>query len=252
MNIKMYVNKGIVAAVVLGVGIGISGCSAVHTMVKKRNLDVQTKMSETVFLEPSAPSKRTVFLSIRNTSDKDIQIEQPIISAIQSRGYTISNDPEKANYMIQANVLQVGKSDLRTAEGALSSGFGGALAGAALGAGMGGYSSNSGRSVLAGGLIGAAAGVVGDALVDDTFFIMITDLQIRERPLAGEKIVQTQQTAAGQGSATTLNQQVSGGAVNWKSYRTRVVSTANQANLEFEEAKAPLQDGLVRSISGML
>ena len=34
--------------------------------------------------------------------------------------------------------------------------------------------------------------------------------------------------------------------------RTRVVSTANKVNLEFEEAQAELTKGLARSLSGLL
>jgi hypothetical protein len=34
-------------------------------------------------------------------------------------------------------------------------------------------------------------------------------------------------------------------------YRTRVVSTANKANLQYEEAATELTNGLARSISGL-
>jgi hypothetical protein len=37
----------------------------------------------------------------------------------------------------------------------------------------------------------------------------------------------------------------------WKTYQTRIVSTANKVNLEFNEALKSLEDGLVRSISGI-
>ncbi|WP_435316767.1 complement resistance protein TraT, partial [Pseudomonas aeruginosa] len=40
------------------------------TAIKKRNLEVKTQMSETIWLEPA--SERTVFLQIKNTSDKDM------------------------------------------------------------------------------------------------------------------------------------------------------------------------------------
>ncbi len=76
---------------------------------------------------------------------------------------------------------------------------------------------------------------------------MITDLQIRECPRAGEVITQSQHTAASQGTYTNI----SSGQINWKTYRTRIVSTANKANLKFEEALPVLEDGLTRSISGM-
>lgn len=227
----------------------LTACGAVHTAVKKRNLDVQTKMSDTIFLEPVSPAKRIIYVDIRNTSDKELTIEQEVLARLNNSGFTVTDDPEAANYMLQANILQVGKSDLRTATGALQAGFGGAVAGAAIGSTMG--SSYSSGRVVGGGLIGAGLAVVGDAMVDDTFYQMITDLQIRERPLKGEVITQTQDTDAAQGTATRLQQSVTGGQVQWKTYRTRVVSTANQVNLEFEEARKVLEDGLVRSVGGI-
>lgn len=226
----------------------LAGCSAAHTMIKKRNLDVQTKMSETIFLEPVSPNKKIVFIDIRNTSDQDLPIKQLILDRINQAGYTIVNDPEQANFMLQANILQIGKSDLREAEAVLSSGFGGAIAGASLAYGTG----SSYRGAMSAGLLGGALGLVGDALVDDVLYSMTTDLQIRERPLKGEVITQTQQTNAAQGTATRIKQSTSGAQVQWKTYRTRIVSTANKANLKFEEAQDPLIDGLVRSISGIL
>lgn len=233
---------------IFGIIWSLTACQAMHTAVKKRNLDVQTKMSETIFLEPVSPSKRIAFVDFRNTSDKDLPIKDMIINKIQSNGFKLTDDPELANYMLQINVLQVGKADLRSSQDALASGFGGAV----IGGGIGAMSSSSSRDVLSAGLLGAAAGVIGDALVDDTLFTMVTDLQVRERPLKGEVITQTQSTNASQGTATRLHQNTSGAQVRWKTYRTRIVSTANKANLKFEEAVNPLMDGLVRSVGGIL
>lgn len=248
ITLKNLHSIGLTSALVLSLGMGLSGCNALHTSIAKSELDVQTRMSDSIFVEPTSPARRIVFVSIRNTTDKDLQLEPPVIAALQARGYTITNDPDKANYMIQANVLQCGKSDGRNADDAIGAGFGGALVGGALG----GIASSSRRDALAGALIGAAAGVVGDAMVEDTRYTMVTDIQIRERPQTGEKVAQSQRTAADQGSSSSLNQSVSGGQPAWKTYRTRIVSTANKANLEFEEARQPLQEGLIRSISGML
>ncbi len=234
-------------AALIMLAISLSGCGAVHTMVKKRNLDVQTKMSETIFLEPRKAADRIIYVSVKNTSDKDLGIKQQIISKLKESGFKLTSDPAKAKYMLQANVLQCGKSDLRAATNALNAGFGGAVVGlagaAALGAG--------GKGMAGAGLLGAMAGVIGDALVDDTYFAMVTDLQIRERPLAGEKIEQYTETNAKQGTSSKTRQKVSGGKVSWKTYRTRVMSTANKANLKFAEAKPELENGLIRSISGV-
>ena len=62
-----------------------SGCTAMSTAIKKRNLDVQTKMSKTIFLEPVSPLKRVIYIDIRNTSDKDLNIAESIKSKFSSR-----------------------------------------------------------------------------------------------------------------------------------------------------------------------
>ena len=231
--------------------VGFSGCSAMKTAVKKRNLDVQTKMSETVFLEPVSPDEKIVYFDMRNTSDKDIQIKNAIANAFISRGYKITNDPKKATYMLQGNILKVSKSDKREAQAMMGSSFGAALTGGALGAATSYSLGGGGRTSAAVGLAGAALGFLGDALVEDTVYVMVTDLQIRERPLAGEVVTQTQQASLAQGSSTKVQQDIKGGKVKWKTYRTRIISTAEKMNLKFDEARPVLQKALARSIAGV-
>lgn len=237
--------------VILGLSSGfmiiIGGCGAAHTAIKKRTLDVQTKMSETIFLEPTSADKKIVFVDIRNTSDQEILVKDQVLESLRSHGYMITDDPSKANFMLQANILQIGKRDLRSAQSAVDSGFGGAVAGAAIGI----STHNSSSNAAVGGLIGAALGVVGDALVDDTFYSMITDIQIRERPSSGQWITQSQIVSMKQGSAGTIKLEIGGGNTDWKTYRTRIVSTANKMNLEFEEAKPALESALARSLSAL-
>jgi hypothetical protein len=247
MELKNIAKSLLLAGMFSMVAIQFTGCGAAHTAIKKRNLDVQTKMSETIFLEPTEPDKKVIFVDVRNTSDKEIAVKEIITNALISRGYTITTSPQKAYFMLQVNVLQVGKTDLREAQSALEGGFGGAVLGATAGYAM----HNSNSNAAAGGLIGAAVGVVADALVDDTYFSMITDVQIRERPLAGEVVTQTQKAKIKQGSSTNVNQDIQGGKVDWKTYRTRVVSTANKVNLDFVEAQPVLQDALGKSLSGL-
>lgn len=247
MEFKTIAKSLLIAGVFSVVAIQFTGCGAAHTAIKKRHLDVQTKMSETIFLEPTAPDKKIIFVDIRNTSDKDMNVTDTILASLKARGYTITTNPQQANFMLQANILQVGKSDLRQAQNALDGGFGGAVLGATAGYAV----SGGNRDVAAAGLIGAAVGVVADALVDDTYYSMVTDVQIRERPLSGEAIVQSQSANIKQGSATNVKQDINGAKVEWKTYRTRVVSTANKVNLNFEEAQPALQDALGKSLSGL-
>jgi len=209
-------------------------------------------MSETIFLEPVSPSKRIVFVDIRNTSDKELPIEALIREQIIANGFKITDDPEQANYMLQANILKVGKTDLRSAASMLEAGFGGAMLGSTISQ-MGSYSNQreANREQAKGLLIGATVALVADALVDDVLYTMVTDLRVRERPQGSEMITQIEKSRLSQGDSTLQKQRITGAKVKWKTYNTRVVSTANQVNLKFEEAQDALMEGLVRSIGGI-
>lgn len=236
-----------VAALAFALGAFVlSGCSATYTAINKRHLDVQTKMSNSIFLTPVSQSKRTVFLQVRNTSDKPgLSVEAQLISALQSKGYQIMQDPEQAHYLIQANVLQAGRTNLRSQNEAANGGFGSAVVGGVVGGQFGG---GHGSSALAVG--GALLGIAADALVQDVHYSIVTDLQISER--SGGAIVLEESTAhLAQGtSSTTSSRSVT--ETDWKRYQTRIVSTANQANLEYVEAEPVLVQGLINSISGIL
>ncbi|WP_236942600.1 complement resistance protein TraT, partial [Escherichia sp. MOD1-EC6144] len=148
--------------------------------IKKRNLEVKTQMSETIWLEPS--TDRTVYLQIKNTSDKDMSgLQGKINSQIQAKGYRIVNNPADAHYWIQANVLKADKMDLREAQGFLSRGYEGAVQAAALGAGITSYNSNSAGATLGVGLAAGLVGMAADAMVEDINYTMVTDVQIAER-----------------------------------------------------------------------
>ena len=58
----MKLDKGMAVAVMSSVLV-LSGCGAMGTAIKKRNLDVKTQMSETIWLEPS--NNRTAYLQIK-------------------------------------------------------------------------------------------------------------------------------------------------------------------------------------------
>ena len=235
---------------ILIIGLQLTGC-ATQTAISKRNLDVQNKMSNTIFLDPVAPDKRIAFLQIKNTSDKSgLDLGGPIRSAIINKGYKLVDDPAKAQFMIQANVLQVGKSDLLESEQALKKGYGDSTAGAALaGAAAGNLVSDTRQGVLSGALLGAAANMMANALIKDIVYTIITDIQISERV---NGVVQEQLDSSLQQGSNSKLQVTASTEHSWKRYQTRIISTANKVNLKFEEALPHLISGLSRSISGVL
>ncbi|MEI2684201.1 complement resistance protein TraT [Erwinia aphidicola] len=243
----MQLRKTFVAAVAASCLV-LSGCSAMGTAIKKRNLDVKTQMSQTVWLEPS--SEKTVYIQVRNTSDKDMSNLQTLLAQdMRTKGYTVTASPDAAYYWIQANVLKAEKMDLRTAQGLLGSGYEGAATGAALGAGITAYNSNSGGAILGVGLAAGLAGMAADALVEDVNFTMVTDLQISERSKA---TVTTDNVAALRQGTSGVKVQTSSEEGNRMKYQTRVVSNANKVNLKFEEAKPVLEAQLAKSVANIM
>ncbi|AFE61269.1 MULTISPECIES: complement resistance protein TraT [Yersiniaceae] len=239
--------NSLVAAVVVSCLV-LSGCSAMGTAIKKRNLDVKTQMSQTVWLEPS--SEKTVYIQIRNTSDKDMSDLQTLLAQdLRAKGYNVTSSPDSAYYWIQANVLKAEKMDLRQAQGLLSTGYEGAAAGAALGAGITAYNSTSGGAILGVGLAAGLAGMAADAMVEDTNYTMVTDLQISERSKA---TVTTDNIAALRQGNSGVKVQTSSEEGNRMKYQTRVVSNANKVNLKFEEAKPVLEAQLAKSVAGIM
>jgi hypothetical protein len=238
-------------ALALALALSLSACAATTTAISKRNLDVQTKMSETIFLDPVPVNQRTVFIQVRNTSDKpDFDIEPAVRSAVESRGYQVVDDPTAAHYLLQANVLQAGRNSDGAAEGTFAGGFGSMILGGAAGAGAGRIASENPGVIIGGALAGAAVTALADAFVQDVTYSIISDVQVSERAGAGVVVTESARKDLTQGTAGS-RMLSSTETSDWKRYRTRVMSKANQANLEFEEAAPDLVAGLTRSIAGI-
>ena len=224
-------------------------CGAVHKSIKHGKLETQTKMSETIFLDPVSDDKKTIYIQIRNTSDKkDLNIAEQVRSNLLTSGYKIVDNIDKAQFILQVNILQVGKNNLENPFESLQGGYGGAIQGAIAGAAIGSFVGDGDNAVL-GALVGGLVGTVVDAAVQVNQYTMITDLQISER--ANGVIVE-------ESSEAKLKQGTSGNKVskwsqntNWKKYQTRVISISKKVNLKFENALPELKDGLAQSISGI-
>uniref|UniRef100_UPI004047E71E complement resistance protein TraT n=1 Tax=Rheinheimera sp. TaxID=1869214 RepID=UPI004047E71E len=241
--------KTLLLGAVIISSLSLAGCGAVHTAVAKRNLDVQTKMSSSIFLDPVEPQQRTVFVDIRNTSDKpELDLKPQVIQSLQARGYQVIDSPSRANYWLQANVLQVGRSNARATNGALAAGpgiAGGAVTGYALHRATGG---SSGGAAIGAAVGGAVVGTVVDAMVEDVYYSVITDIQIMERFDGTVREQSEHQLVQGDSGSTTSSYQRN---TDMRKYQTRVVSFANQANLKWPEAEPQLTQGMVRALAGL-
>ncbi len=217
-TIKKY--SGAISATFL-VG-SLVGCAATQTVIEHGKLVTNTQQSKTIFLEPVASHQKTIFVSVKNNSEEDIHFAPALKKSLEHKGYKILKLPTDAHYILQANVLRVGKMSAAASQSALGGGFGSVIAGASAGTAIGALASQSTTGMLAGGLSGGVVGLAADALVKDVSYAMVTDVLISEHQ-----------------------------AKDLKKYHTRIISNANQVNLKFSNAKPLLEKGLVKAISGI-
>lgn len=226
----------------------LASCAATSTVIEHRNLETDTKLSQTVFLDPVAPSKKTIFIAVKNTSQESLTVDESLKNALEEHGYKVVNNPEKAHYMLQANVLQVGKMSISASQSALGGGYGSALAGAGTGAALGALSGHS-NTMIAGGVAGGLLGLAADSLVKAVNYTMITDVQISER--IGKGAVHEQFNASLQNGTASGTTQTSSKHSDYQRYRIRVVSNADKVNLSFAQARPALEQGLVKTLAGI-
>ena len=223
----------------------LASCASTDALTNHRHLAVETKVSNSIFLQPVAASKRTVFLQVRNTSGKSgLSVGEQIRSSLQQEGYKLVNDPAKATYLLQANVRQAGQvKSLSDAQHLLSGGFGGAVLG-----GVAGSISKSNKGVAIGALAGAAIGSIASAFIKDVTYVVVTDVQLSEKT---NKVIKTSTVANLQQGTSTASQSSSSGVSHWQRYRVRIVSSADKVNLEFAAAEPQLAHGIASAIAGM-
>lgn len=240
----------IVKSILLASGsVILMSCAATQTVLEHGSLQVNTKQSETVFLEPVSAKQKTIYVSIKNTSDEEVNISNSLKTALTGKGYKVLANPNNAHYLLQANVLKVGKMSVSASQSALGGGYGSAIAGAVAGTALGSLSGSS-SGLIVGGVAGGLVGLAADSLVKAVNYTMITDVQISERVGNGVQVNEQFKSNLSNGSASTTLQSYSKSS-QYQKYRTRVVSNADKVNLKFAEARGGLEQGLVKTISGI-
>lgn len=234
--------------VIIGGTLNLIGCASIQTALEHKDLEVGSQQSETIFLDEVSNRQKTVHVSIKNTSDKEISITPRVIKAIKAHGYKVVRNPNQAHYLLQANILKVDKMNKAASQSALGGGYGSALSGVVSGVSLASLSSNSTNTYAGAGLVGGLVSLAADSLIKNVNFTMITDIQISERVnnLIKEKI----NTNLSNGSSTKTVQDSSHNT-NLQRYRTRVVSNAGKVNLKFTDARPVLEKSLSKVISGI-
>ncbi|MGC8821743.1 MAG: complement resistance protein TraT [Desulfurella sp.] len=270
----------------LGLVFYLSSCATVMSGIENAKLQTQAKMSNTIFLTPVGPAQKTVFVQVRNTSQVSMpDLKAMVIQKLQANGYKVIDDPQKAHYWLQANVLYMGKeTQFATFDGALAGGFGGALAGASIGQGYG-----QGAAALGGAAVGSLLGAaIGSAIHVDTY-LGVVDIQVSERvngvikqtvtsnysqgesgPVVGATITHKSsgtynsnsnytQGSYSNNSTTQIQENREGTQTssqyqretNYQAYRTRIVVEAKQTNMDLQKVTPELENLISSEIAGI-
>ncbi len=228
-------------AIAAGIILTLGGCAAVGTSVAKRNLDVQTKISSAVFVDAVKRNHRTLYVNIRSGV---LEFDRNAMSravresfAGNANGYTLTDDPDEAQFQMNIFVVTLEKASPTAAEVALKQGYRGDVgAGATAGMAVGAYQSHTWAGGAVGGVLGALGTTAANAFVQDVTYMLVADVQIKEKAGKGVIVRKDSRMSSRISDAGTSTQSVSE-ASDKKEYRTRIVTTANKANLELPEAQ---------------
>ncbi|APA82354.1 complement resistance protein TraT [Francisella tularensis] len=228
----------------------ISSCTTMGNVMSHKDLNIQSKMSQTVFLDPVKQADKIVLVSIKNSSGIDIvNLKDDIVKDLESAGWKVTDDSDKAFYMIQVNILQAGEAkDKADVLSSIETGFGSVVGGGLLGTGVGLATGD----YQTGGLVGVTAmgaDYVGAKLTEDKAFSVITDVQISQK--VNGKVSEVTQANLSQGDAANTTQSYTDEG-NWLKHRVRIGTVADQMNLTMQKALPAIEKQLSKQIVGIL
>ena len=220
-TVKKVLGLGVIS---LAVAIGTSSCAAASAQIHHSDLTVESKMSNSIFLNPLDTADKKIYVQVKNTSTETLHdLSRQIKLDLAANGYTVVRDPKLADDLLQVNVLQFGAA--KTPEEvwkSMHSGYGSVVTGALAGIGVGVFSGSAAWGV--GAALGvAAASWIANEMIQDKAYSMITDVQI--------SVKQADKT--------------------WHKHDTRVATVADKVNLKFEEAKPVIVKQIAQEITSI-
>ncbi|MCF6808549.1 complement resistance protein TraT [Thiotrichales bacterium 19S9-12] len=243
-NIKLLAAS---SAITIGL-VQLSGCAAMSTAMNHHSLKTESKMSQSIFLDPVSKNEQTIYVQVKNTTAEDIDLQTSLVSELESRGWEVTDDIDQAHDMVQVNLLQLGEApNPQTVWSSVNSGFGNALMSGLAGVSTGLAYHSTGVGLSVGGATAAASWIT-DSLVKDVTYSMITDVQVSVR--TDGEVTEVTQSNLSQGASASTKQTLNK-KTDWLRYRTRVASIADQMNLDIEDAKPVLAREVSKEIAGI-
>jgi hypothetical protein len=203
--------------------------------------------SNTIFLDPN--TNRTVYTQLRNASENQQVTLNELNTKLTAKGYQLINDPEQANYWIQAKMIYCHKA----AEGVTPESV--AKAGPGAGISSGGTVMASANSMSGGGMMGMGGmggmpdmnAMMAQAMAGGGYgmrpppkeegvtYLCVADVQITDRKIG-----------------KTLGQPMGGQTASGpKAQQMRMVGHVRQKDLDIPEATPIIQEKMATGIAGL-
>lgn len=234
----------------------LTGCANTIKAIENKDLAVDAKMSDTIFLEAESlaeamqGSNGAIFVRVANTSDfQEIDFKNLLTNKLTKMGYNVTPNPKLASYQVTANLLYLSEAkEGMSMSSVVQSGFGGAVLGASV-AGLSGSSwKSAGVAGLAAGLVAGAVDGAAGMMWKVEEYIGITDIQIKETVPGGVEGTQVASMANGSNTQVNTTRNIK---TDKQEYRTRIAVSAKQTNIDRNEACNVIADRLASQISGL-
>jgi hypothetical protein len=222
----------------------LGGCGMVQKSIGTyKEMKVQTKTSEALFVDPVPREKRTVYLDVKSGVDSfDRRAFRGFVVkqfATNDNGYQIIDDPDVAQFTMTVYVLNLEET---TAEKAAETLTETTATRDRRGRGQTVKTTEKPQASF-------AELITGKSTTDKKVIALICDVQIRERAAEGVMVRKDSQVDAkisGVGSARQTVSEVS----DRKEYRARILTTAEGVNFELAEVQGEMFQKTASAMSG--
>ena len=191
----------------------MTGCATLE-------LETNVKMTKSIFLKPINKENKTIYLSLKNITDDNLDVLPPLKKLLREKNYTIVENSTDAQYILMINILFA--NNLKEAN-AIKVGAGlGATSAVVAAVGNAGTK----NSLLIGASVALASGLITKALEDETYRAVV-DISLQEKVNTLDDI----------------------NIERYKEHRTRVLAEAVQTNLKLDEALPILSNKIAIKLS---
>lgn len=237
----MHIVKTLSTLILCGV---VAGCVSTQTPTNRDSLYVSSVVSGNVKLEPVAPEKRIAYVGVRDISGENFDVKKEVIAGLQAKGMQITEDPSKANFMLMATVLKVGKTTKDYAQSALFERLDKAEE----------SFEKEGKEYQAQAVEFVedtfdTLAILGNVVMPNIYYSVVVDVELRERLQQKNTTVMPEWLSS---SKVVKNIPKQDENSNWMTHNTRVVTTANKADLRLKEALPEMRKDLSNMLMNIL